>query len=156
VTSPLRTFGPLDHSHTGWASAALAIGRPAADLSAQGPEAMPVTMSNHTHAEDWFELLTRPLWGLAAAKDAVPDDVWASLAQTLARALDPDDPWYVGSGGGQRVVESAAVGWTLALAPEKIWEPLDGKAKDKVAAWVTAAYQAQFLGSCPRPQSSAQ
>ena len=32
VTSPLRTFGPLDHSHTGWASAALAIGRPAAEL----------------------------------------------------------------------------------------------------------------------------
>jgi hypothetical protein len=144
VTTPLSTFGPLDHDHAGWATAALAIGRPAADLAARGPEAMPVTMSNHSHAEDWFELLTRPLWGLAAAKDAVPDDLWASLAATLARALDPEDPWYVGDAGfgGQRVVESAAVGWALALAPEKIWEPLDGKAKEKVAAWVSAAYGA--------------
>lgn len=117
MTAPLRTFGPLDHSYTGWASAALAIGRPAADLAVQGPEAMPVTMSNHSHEENWFELLTRPLWGLAAAKDTVPDDLWAGLAAALARALDPADPWYVGdvANGGQRVVESAAVGWSFAL-----------------------------------------
>jgi hypothetical protein len=142
VTSPLRTFGPLEQSYTGWSSAALQIGRPAAALAAEGPDAMPVTMSNHSHAEDWFELLTRPLWGLAAAKDAVPDEVWASLAATLARALDPDDAWYVGdvAGGGQRIVESASVGWALALAPEKLWEPLDPKAKDKAAAWLSAAY----------------
>ncbi|MFC3494769.1 DUF2264 domain-containing protein [Glycomyces rhizosphaerae] len=144
MTAPLRTFGPLDHSYTGWASAALAIGRPAADLAVQGPEAMPVTMSNHSHEENWFELLTRPLWGLAAAKDTVPDDTWAGLAPALARALDPADPWYVGdvANGGQRVVESAAVGWSFALAPEKLWEPLDAKAKDNVAAWLTAAYTA--------------
>ncbi|MCD0442835.1 DUF2264 domain-containing protein [Glycomyces sp. A-F 0318] len=142
MTSPLRTFGPLEQSYTGWASAALQIGRPAADLAAQGPDAMPVTMSNHSHTEDWFELLTRPLWGLAAAKDAVPDEVWASLAASLARALDPDDPWYVGdpAGGGQRMVEAASVGQALALAPEKLWEPLGPKAKDKTAAWLSAAY----------------
>ncbi|MFG3342137.1 DUF2264 domain-containing protein [Glycomyces sp. NPDC048151] len=142
MTSPQRIFGPLDHSYTGWASAALAIGRPAAELAAAGPDAAPVTMSNHSHAEDWFELLTRPLWGLAAAKDAVPDDLWASLADTLARAVDPEDPWYVGdvANGGQRIVESAAVGWAFNLAPEKLWDPLDAKAKDKVAVWLTAAY----------------
>ncbi len=144
MTSPQRIFGPLDHSHTGWASAALAIGKPAADLAAQGPEAMPVTMSNHPQVENWFELLTRPLWGLAAGKDAVPDDLWAGIATALARALDPSDPWYVGDPkiGGQRLVESAAVGWSFALAPEKLWEPLHAKAKDTVPAWLSAAYTA--------------
>lgn len=104
---------------------------------------MPVTMSNHSHGENWFELLTRPLWGLAGAKDDVPDEVWASLAATLARALDPDDAWYVGEGAGQRCVESAAVGWGLALAPEKLWDPLGPAAKDDVAAWLAKAYTAE-------------
>ncbi|WP_176953225.1 DUF2264 domain-containing protein [Glycomyces sambucus] len=143
MTSPHRTFGPLDQSHAGWGAAALAIGRPAVELAARGPGAMPVTMSNHSHRENWFELLTRPLWGLAPAKDHVPDAVWAPLAAALARALDPDDDWYVGAGAGQRSVEAAAVGWGLATAPEKLWEPLEPKAKDKAAAWLSAAYTAE-------------
>jgi hypothetical protein len=142
VTSPQRLFGPLDQSRAGWGAAALAIGRPAVELAVQGPGAMPVTMSNHSHRENWFELLTRPLWGLAAAKDHVPDAVWEPLAATLARALDPEDDWYVGDLGStsQRCVEAASVGWGLATAPEKLWEPLEPKAKDKVAAWLSAAY----------------
>ncbi|WP_051704076.1 DUF2264 domain-containing protein [Glycomyces sp. NRRL B-16210] len=145
MTSPLRTFGPLEQSYTGWASAALSIGRPAVDLAVQGPESLPVTLSNHSHAENWFELLTRPLWGLAATKDTVPDDTWAALAATLARALDPDDPWYVGdlAPRGQRCVEAAAVGWALALAPDKLWDPLAPAAKDKAAAWLSAAYETE-------------
>ncbi|WP_051393156.1 DUF2264 domain-containing protein [Glycomyces arizonensis] len=138
----MRIHGPLEQTHAGWSAAALAIGRPAVDLSARGPELMPVTMSNHSHQENWFELLTRPLWGLAPAKDDVPDDVWAALAATLARALDPDDAWYIGDidATNQRCVEAAAVGWGLALAPEKLWEPLDPKAKDKVASWLSKAH----------------
>ncbi|GAB3651411.1 DUF2264 domain-containing protein [Glycomyces tarimensis] len=144
MTSPLRIHGPLQPTYDGWQAAATAICRPAVDLASQGPEMMPVTMSNHSHTENWFELLTRPLWGLAAAKDALPDESWAALAQTLARALDPDDPWYIGdsAAGGQRLVEAAAVGWGLALAPERLWEPLEPKAKDKLAAWMRSAYTA--------------
>ncbi|MCH7230348.1 DUF2264 domain-containing protein [Glycomyces sp. L485] len=144
MTSPLRTHGPLEQTYAGWQAAALAIGRPAAELAGEGPEAMPVTMSNHSHAEDWFELLTRPLWGLAAAKDAVGDDVWGGLSESLVRALDPEDAWYIGDVrlGGQRCVEAAAVGWSLALAPDKLWEPMEPKAKDKVAAWLSDAYAA--------------
>lgn len=142
VTSPMRMHGPLEQTHTGWSAAATAVGRPAVDLSSRGPELMPVTMSNHSHAENWFELLTRPLWGLAGAAEAVPDDRWAALAETLARALDPEDAWYIGDMGrtGQRCVEAAAVGWGLAIAPERLWDPLPATAKDKVAAWLLAAY----------------
>ncbi|WP_168801438.1 DUF2264 domain-containing protein [Glycomyces buryatensis] len=142
MTSPFRVFGPLEPTRSGWEVAALAIGRPAVELAAAGPAAMPVTMSNHSHGENWFELLTRPLWGFAGMKDAVPDELWTELAGTLARALDPADDWYVGdlTHANQRSVEAAAVGWGLALAPEKLWEPLAPKAKDNVAAWLGAAY----------------
>lgn len=138
----MRMHGPLEQTHAGWAAAAAAVGRPAVDLAVRGPGAMPVTMSNHSHAENWFELLTRPLWGLAAAPDAVSDDRWEALAAAIARALDPEDEWYVGDAGetGQRCVEAAALGWGLALAPERLWEPLAPKAKDKVAAWLSAVH----------------
>ncbi|MFB9662816.1 DUF2264 domain-containing protein [Glycomyces mayteni] len=142
MTTPLRAFGPLDHTRNGWRRAALAIGRPGADLAVQGPDAMPVTMSNHSHAENWFEQLMRPLWGLAAAADAVPDDLWDAVTAALARAVDPGDDWYAGDfhDGDQRCVEAAALGWALATAPEKLWEPLEPKAKDHVIAWLTQAY----------------
>ncbi|GAA2147967.1 DUF2264 domain-containing protein [Glycomyces algeriensis] len=149
MTSPLRAFGPLEPTFTGWREAAAALGRPAVDLAARGPDAMPVTMSNHSHEENWFELLTRPLWGLAPAKDAVPRDLWHTLAGTLARALDPADDWYIGDAGprNQRCVESAAVGWGLVLAPELLWDPLAPKAKDKVAAWLSQAYETEVIDS---------
>ncbi|GAB3651670.1 DUF2264 domain-containing protein [Glycomyces tarimensis] len=142
MTSPLKTFKPLEQTHAGWSDAAVAFARPAAELAAEGPAAMPVTMSNHSHAENWFELLTRPLWGLAAAARTVPGDLWATLAETIARAVDPDDAWYVGdhTHANQRCVEAAALGWALATAPEKLWSPLDPKARDHLVAWLRAAY----------------
>ncbi|WP_198586821.1 sigma-70 family RNA polymerase sigma factor [Glycomyces xiaoerkulensis] len=144
MTSPLRIHGPLEHTHAGWSAAAVAIGRPAVELASRGPESMPVTMSNHSHAENWFELLTRPLWGMASAPETVPEPMWTAAAETLARALDPGDPWYVGAvtDAGQRCVEAAAVGWGLALAPERLWDPLPPKAKDNVSAWLRSAYAA--------------
>jgi len=142
VTSPLRAFGPLQSTRDGWEAAAVALCRPAVTLAAKGPDELPVTMSNHSHAENWFELLTRPLWGLTAVAGPAADDLWAALAATLARALDPADPWYIGepTHASQRSVEAAAVGWGLANAPEKLWEPLPPKAKDHVTAWLTTAY----------------
>jgi hypothetical protein len=149
VTTPLRAFGPLEPTRHGWREAAVAIARPAVALAVQGPEAMPVTMSNHSHMENWFELLTRPLWGLAPAKDAAPPELWAALAHTLGRALDPGDDWYVGDLGhaDQRCVEAAAVGFALATAPEHLWDYLSPKAKDHVAAWLGQAYATGVVDS---------
>jgi hypothetical protein len=145
----LRAFGPLEPTHGGWQAAATAICRPAVELAARGPDEMPVTMSNHSHRENWFELLTRPIWGLAPAKDAVPADLWELLASTLARALDPEDDWYVGDVAprNQRCVESAAVGWGLTTAPDELWEPLGPKARDRVAAWLSQAYATEVIDS---------
>ncbi len=125
------------------------IGKPAVDLAAKGPGSMPVTMSNHSHTENWFELLTRPLWGLAPAGDRVPGELWAVLAETIARALDPEDAWYVGDlhDANQRCVEAAAVGWALALVPDRLWDPLPPKAKDRIAAWLGSAYATGVVDS---------
>ncbi|HEY1093749.1 MAG TPA: DUF2264 domain-containing protein [Glycomyces sp.] len=149
MTSPLRAFGPLEPTYTGWREAAAALGQPAVELAARGPDDMPVTMSNHSHLENWFELLTRPLWGLAPAKTTVPQDLWDTLAATLARALDPGDAWYIGDVGprNQRCVESAAVGQALVLAPEHLWDPLPPKAKDHIAAWLAQAYATEVIDS---------
>jgi hypothetical protein len=142
MTSPLRAFGPLAPGRDGWEAAAVRLSRPAVVLAAQGPDEMPVTMSNHSHAENWFELLTRPLWGLAGVDAGAADDLWPALAETLARALDPEDPWYIGetTHASQRCVEAAAVGWALATVPDRLWEPLAPKARDHVAAWLSQAY----------------
>ncbi|MCD0445059.1 DUF2264 domain-containing protein [Glycomyces sp. A-F 0318] len=142
MTSPLRAFGPLVQDRDGWEAAAVALARPAVDLAVRGPDEMPVTMSNHSHAENWFELLTRPLWGLAGVAGTAADDLWPGLARTLARALDPADPWYVGevAHASQRCVEAAAVGQALATVPERLWDPLAPKDRDNVAAWLSQAY----------------
>jgi hypothetical protein len=142
MTSPSRLFGPLEPTHAGWSAASVLIARPAVDLAARGPDMTPVTMSNHSEAENWFELLTRPLWGLAAAPEAADDALWDLLAHTLARALDSYDDWYIGGlhAVSQRCVEAAAVGWGLALAPERLWDPLPPKARDRIAEWLSAAY----------------
>ncbi|MBO3731881.1 DUF2264 domain-containing protein [Glycomyces niveus] len=149
MTTPLRAFGPLEPTHDGWRQAAVALGRPAVALAARGPDEMPVTMSNHSHEENWFELLTRPLWGLAPAKDAVPQAVWDDLARTIALALDPGGDWYIGDPGprDQRCVESAALGLALTLAPERLWDPLGPKERDRVAAWLSRAYKTEVIDS---------
>jgi hypothetical protein len=145
----LRAFGPLEPTRAGWQDAAVAIGRPAVELAARGPEAMPVTMSNHSHMENWFELLARPLWGLASAKDAVPPDLWGLLAHTLGRALDPGDAWYVGdlNHADQRCVEAAAVARAQPTAPERLWDPLGPKTRDHVATWLGKAYATGVVDS---------
>ncbi|GAB3230552.1 DUF2264 domain-containing protein [Glycomyces halotolerans] len=142
MTSALKTFKPLEPTRAGWADAAVALARPAVELAVRGPAAMPVTMSNHSHAENWFELLTRPLWGLVPVGARVPDDLWTGLAEAIARATDPDDDWYVGdhTHANQRCVEAAGLGWALALAPERLWDPLRPSAKDRLAAWLASAY----------------
>ncbi|WP_454853057.1 DUF2264 domain-containing protein [Rhizobium binxianense] len=85
-----------------------------------------------------LEGFARPLWGLAplgAGKGAF--DHWQRFAEGLANGTDPSHPEYWGTVNGrdQRMVELAALGFALALVPEKIWEPLDRRARDNVIAY---------------------
>ena len=104
---------------------------------------MPVTMSNHSHEENWFELLTRPLWGLAAAKDAVPDDTLGRPRRRSRPRPRPRRPLVRRARPERRPARRRVRRGRLepSRSPrEKLWDPLDAKAKDNVAAWLTAAY----------------
>jgi hypothetical protein len=94
-----------------------------------------------------LEGFARPLWGLAPLGAGGNDFAhWHRFAQGLANGTDPAHPEYWGTVGtrDQRMVELAALGFALALVPEKIWEPLDGRARDNVIAYLKQARQFDY------------
>lgn len=89
-----------------------------------------------------LEGYSRLLWGLAPAQAGGADWIdWTPIAAGLANGTDPDHPEYWGlpNDVDQRLVEMAAIGLALRLVPDKIWEPLTGAQRDRVAAYLTQA-----------------
>lgn len=94
-----------------------------------------------------FEGFARPLWGLAPAAVGGDETIdWPVIARGLANGCDPDHPEYWGPAGeiDQRMVEMAAIGFALALVPEKLWAPLDDVARANVARFLGDAYVRTF------------
>lgn len=86
-----------------------------------------------------LEAFARPLWGLAPlAAGGGHFAHWELWARGLAAGSDPDHPEYWGEPGpvDQRIVEMAAIGFALALVPERLWDPLSGAERDRVARWL--------------------
>lgn len=140
-----QIHGPVSAGREGWSDALLAVTAPAVRVAVLGPARQPVQATNHDPGATWFELLTRPLWGLAAqaatgTPSAAAED-WDLIRFALANAVDPGHAWHIGPppDRDQRIVESAAVGYALAVAPHEIWEPLTGRQRDHLAAWLSAA-----------------
>ncbi len=89
-----------------------------------------------------MEGFSRVLWGLAP--------LWAGgediegfeeiYLQGIASGTDPESEEYWGkipaSSSDQRIVEMAALGLALILAPKKIWEPLTQKQKKNLHTWL--------------------
>ncbi|NTI17421.1 DUF2264 domain-containing protein [Agrobacterium rhizogenes] len=89
-----------------------------------------------------LEGFARPLWGLAPLGAGGGDFAhWDRFAEGLANGVDPAHPEYWGgvNGRDQRMVELAALGFALALVPEKIWEPLDARARNNLIAYLKHA-----------------
>jgi hypothetical protein len=63
------------------------------------------------------------------------------VRRALLPALDPRHDWYAGPPTGQRLVESAAIGYALAVAPHELWDPLTGRDRDVLVRWLTDATQ---------------
>jgi hypothetical protein len=137
-------FEDLTDTRDGWRRALLAVTAPAARLAALGPDRQPVSASSNDPGATWLELVARPLWGLAAhaAGGGRADQQWHQVRHSLVSALDPEHPWYAGPPAGQRLVESAAIGYALGVAPQELWEPLTGRERDVLANWLRAAAQA--------------
>jgi hypothetical protein len=95
-----------------------------------------------THYDDvasQLEGFARPLWGLssflAGGGDYPGAERWLN---GFANGTDPshEDFWGHTRGKDQRMVEMAPIGFSLAVASHKFWDPLDQKAKDNFTAWL--------------------
>jgi hypothetical protein len=85
------------------------------------------------------EGFARPLWGLAPlAAGGGRFDHWALYREGFANGMDPDHPEYWGkvSWTDQRMVEMAAIGFTLRIIPHLVWDPLPEPAKRNIAAYL--------------------
>lgn len=94
-----------------------------------------------------LEGFARPLWGLTPLAAGGADfDYWEYYRQGLANGTDPEHPEYWGevNSTDQRMVELAAIGFTLRLLPHLVWEPLPQKAKDNLAAYLKHARQFNY------------
>ncbi|MEU8356236.1 DUF2264 domain-containing protein [Nonomuraea sp. NPDC048882] len=87
-----------------------------------------------------LEGFARPLWGLAPlAAGGGEFDGWDAYVRGLASGADPGGPEFWGDPADrdQRLVEMAAIGFALALVPERVWEPLTPQARDHLARWLS-------------------
>jgi len=94
--------------------------------------------NSHDRANE-LESFARPLWGLAPlAAGGGSFDEWELYRRGLSNGSDPRHPEYWGQplNGEQRLVEMAAIGFALALAPQETWEPLAPRAKANLTRWL--------------------
>jgi hypothetical protein len=114
-------------------------GRARVDLGATG--------ARHDVASAELEGFARPLWGIAPfAAGGYDFPYWNYWREGLANGTDPDHPEFWGwpADNDQRLVELAAIGMTLRLVPEHIWEPLDARARKHVSDYLAHAHSCAF------------
>lgn len=86
-----------------------------------------------------LEGFARPLWGLAALAAGSHDfGHWEVFARGLSRGSDLADEGYWGAPQprDQRLVELAAIGFALAVAPERFWDPLSPLERQRLAGYL--------------------
>jgi len=102
------------------------------------------TGAHFTKAAAELEGFARPLFGLAPhAAGGFAFEHWALLRTGYANGCDPKHPEYWGNpvDRDQRLVESAAIGFGLLLARDKLWDPLSCEQRDNVARWLKRALE---------------
>lgn len=95
-----------------------------------------------------LEGFARPLWGLAPlALGGGADFVdWNRFRRGLANGMNPEHAEFWGRPGSndQRLVELAAVGFSLALIPDLLWEPQADEDKVRIVHYLQGAYAQYF------------
>ncbi|HEY0828794.1 MAG TPA: DUF2264 domain-containing protein [Bacilli bacterium] len=87
-----------------------------------------------------FEGFSRLLWGLAPLlSGGTSYDNWDTHLEGIKHGTDPEHEEYWGMlhDYDQRMVEMAAIGVSLCLIPEKIWEPLNEQEKHNLFVWLS-------------------
>jgi len=94
-----------------------------------------------------LEGFARPLWGLTPwTAGGGGFGHWDLYRRGLANGTDPKHPEYWGevNSTDQRMVELAALGFSLRLIPEQVWEPLSETAKADLATYLKHARQFDY------------
>ncbi len=95
---------------------------------------------NYSTEAALLESYARPLWGLAPLWSSNEDiDGFSDIyLQGIINGTDPNHSEYWGSIGDcdQKIVEAAPIGLALAIAPEKIWDPLTENQKKNLHTWL--------------------
>lgn len=105
------------------------------------------TAAHFDRAAADLEGFARPLWGIAPlALSGDQFDHWPLLAKGIANGTDPAHPDYWGDvrQKDQRLVELAAIGFALRLAPQHLWEPLSDAQKDNVRRYLLTARERNY------------
>lgn len=87
-----------------------------------------------------FEAFARILWGLAPLWGGGENsDLDAVCLQGIINGTDPESPEYWGEicDHDQKIVEVAAIGLALILAPHKVWDPLTARQKENFHKWLS-------------------
>nr|QGT51256.1 hypothetical protein Firmicute1046_3320 [uncultured Firmicutes bacterium] len=87
-----------------------------------------------------MEAFARPLWGLVPlwAGGGGLSDFEKQYRRGIAAGTNPQSAEYWGDlhDYDQRMVEMAALGYALLLAPEKVWEPLSAEERKNLNNWL--------------------
>ncbi len=86
-----------------------------------------------------FEGFARALWGLVPLAAGHGEfSAWDRWREGIAHGTDPDHPEFWGwpEDRNQRLVESAALGFGLNLAPDQLWAPLPPDVKARFSTWL--------------------
>ena len=124
--------------------ALLALCEPFADAEALNRQLAAVAQPGAHYAPRVarLELISRLLWGLAplAAGGGVYRG-WQPIRDAITAGTDPGHPDYWGpaSDRDQRIVESAALGFGLALCPGELWDPLNAGQRTRLTTWLRQA-----------------
>lgn len=86
-----------------------------------------------------LEGFSRVLWGLVPlVAGGAESEMWDIVIQGIKSGTDPSHEEYWGAihDYDQRIVEMAAFGLTLALAPDKLWGALNPSERQNLAGWL--------------------
>lgn len=106
------------------------------------------TGATFDNAAAQLEGFARPLWGLAPLAAGGGEfahwDVWQ---RGLACGSNPQHAEYWGypRPRDQRLVEMAAFGFALAIAPDQVWHPLDAASRKRLAAWLYTINEVEIV-----------
>jgi hypothetical protein len=97
------------------------------------------TATHYDERAAQLESFSRPLWGLASLLAGGGSyEGAARWVKGFTSGTNPDHEEFWGDmrDKDQRMVECAAIGYTLAVSREAIWDPLEANAKKNLEQWL--------------------